>query len=116
MTAPDPYKYTSGRWLDKEPSRVTSRHIQFNFSALLEVALKTVPGAKSILSYEKLEGGFNRAFILKLDNGSKVVAKIPFRHAGPQVLATNSEVATLFYRLFHVQFYRNQLIRSSTPT
>ncbi len=74
-----------------------SRHIQFNFPALLELALKAALGAKSILNYEKLEGGLNRAFILHLDNGSKVVTRIPFRHAGPQRLATNSEVATLSY-------------------
>jgi hypothetical protein len=94
---PDPYRYTSGRWLDKESSRMRSRHIPFNFPALLEVALKAAPGAESIIKWEKLEGGFNRTFILHLNNGSKVVARIPFRHAGPQRLATNSEVATLSY-------------------
>jgi hypothetical protein len=81
-----------------------SRHIAFNFPALLEAALKVTPGANSVLNYEKLEGGFNRAFILHLNNDSKLVARIPFRHAGPQRLATHSEVATLSYCSYDLSF------------
>ena len=55
------------------------------------------PGATKVVRYEKMEGSFNRAFVLSLDNGTRVVAKVPFRIAGPRRLATNSEVATMAY-------------------
>jgi len=32
-----------------------------------------------------------------MDNGHRVVARIPFRLAGPRRLVTNSEVATMAY-------------------
>ncbi|PGH15057.1 hypothetical protein AJ80_05682 [Polytolypa hystricis UAMH7299] len=43
----------------------------------------------------KTEGGFNRVFIFTLNNGKRVVAKLPFALAGPSNLATASEVATI---------------------
>jgi hypothetical protein len=46
---------------------------------------------------EKKEGGFNRVFIIELDNGENVVAKVPMRCAGPAALTTMSEVATMRY-------------------
>jgi hypothetical protein len=59
--------------------------------------VKTCPGATKVIRYEKKEGGFNRVFILYLDNGERVVARVPFRIAGPRRLITNSEVATMTY-------------------
>jgi hypothetical protein len=41
------------------------------------------------------EGQYNKAFLLKMDNGSEVVAKIPNPNAGPAHYATASEVATV---------------------
>jgi hypothetical protein len=46
----------------------------------------------------KTEGGFNRVFTLSMDNGARVVVKLPFRAvavAGPPKLMTSSEVATM---------------------
>ncbi|KAI9669662.1 MAG: hypothetical protein M1831_007358 [Alyxoria varia] len=53
--------------------------------------------ATSIESYDKKEGGFNRVFVFVLDNGKRIVAKLPFSLAGPPRLITNSEVATVKY-------------------
>lgn len=44
-------------------------------------------------------------FILHLDNGAKVVARVPFRLAGPPALVTHSEVATIAYGKCHFQFH-----------
>ena len=74
-----------------------ARYIAFNFQALCEKAIAACPGARDIVKYEKKEGNFNRVFLLEMDNGSRVVARIPFRISGPRRLATNSEVATTTY-------------------
>lgn len=69
----------------------------FDFSALCERAVSTCPGATSVVKYEKREGGFNRVFLLTMDNGACVVARVPTGIAGPPRLTTNSEVATITY-------------------
>ncbi|KAI7210387.1 hypothetical protein KC333_g8259 [Hortaea werneckii] len=44
-----------------------------------------------------MEGGFNKAFLFTMDNGERIVARIPTSIAGPRRLTTNSEVATMTY-------------------
>jgi hypothetical protein len=44
-----------------------------------------------------LIGSFNRIFTLKFDNGSELIAKIPFPLLTPRHLCTASEVATMDY-------------------
>ena len=58
------------------------------------------------MACEKQEGGFNRVFIIELDNGTKLVAKVSMRHAGPAALTTMSEVATMRYGMWHLRFGR----------
>ena len=94
----DPHAYTSGRWLHRERLELDLRYIKFDFHSLCRHIVQICPGATSIVSYEKKEGGFNRVFLFVLDNGKRIVAKIPFSLAGPPRLATNSEVATIKYR------------------
>lgn len=96
--APNPYQYTSGRWLHNEQERLATRSLDFDFQTLLNAAVKASPGAERVARYEKFEGGFNRVFVLHLDNAARVVARIPFSHAGAPRLRTNSEVATISYR------------------
>lgn len=47
-------------------------------------------------------------FIVELDNGEKVVAKVPMRFAGPPALTTMSEVATLRYGNCHSQHSKHE--------
>ncbi|KAG5294078.1 hypothetical protein I7I50_04696 [Histoplasma capsulatum G186AR] len=93
----DPHTYTGGRWLRHDKLERDSRYIKFNFSALCQRVLELCPGAESITSYQKTEGGFNRVFIFTLSNAKRVVARLPFTLAGPSKLATTSEVATIKY-------------------
>ena len=69
----------------------------FDFDALCRRVLDVCPGAESITSYEKKEGGFNRVFVFTTNSGQRVVARLPFKLAGPSRLTTNSEVATIQY-------------------
>lgn len=41
-----------------------------------------------------IEGQYNKVFIMTMDNGVEVVAKIPNPNAGPAFYTTSSEVAT----------------------
>jgi hypothetical protein len=41
-----------------------------------------------------IEGQFNKAFVMTMDNGVEVLAKIPNRNAGSAFYTTASEVAT----------------------
>lgn len=101
----DPYTYTSGRWLNQDKLERESRYIQFDFAALCKKAVELCPGARRVIQYEKKEGGFNRSFVITLDDGTKVVARLPTCVAGPRRLTTNSEVATITY-CKHVSLYR----------
>ncbi|KAK2834874.1 hypothetical protein FQN49_006828 [Arthroderma sp. PD_2] len=53
------------------------------------------PVSIRVLKYP--EGQHNKAFLLTFSNGSEVVAKLPNPNAGPNVLTTASEVATMDY-------------------
>ncbi|KAF2754306.1 hypothetical protein EJ05DRAFT_443943, partial [Pseudovirgaria hyperparasitica] len=104
----DPYLYTSGRWLNNDKLHREARCVRFDFAALCAKAVNVCPGATKVVQYEKREGGFNRAFLMTLDNGARVVARVPYRIADPRRLTTNSEVATMTYSM------ANKCLRSST--
>ena len=62
---------------------------------LQKIAADSV-GRQQCVSIEKLaEGGFNRVFLLTMDDGFEVVAKIPYRNTVPPRYLTASEVATM---------------------
>lgn len=98
----DPHHYTSGRWLCNDELQRRSRFVDFHFTELCKRAIDVCPGAERLVRYEKKEGASNRVFVMLMDNGVKVVARVPFSVAGPPRLTTNSEVATMRYcKVFH---------------
>lgn len=88
------FAYTSGHWLRLDKSQCEARYIKFNFDRLFE-AVSLCPGATSVESVEKREGGFSKAFVVKMDNGSSVFVKFPTSDVGERRYVTNSEVATV---------------------
>ena len=111
----DPFAYTRGRWLDRDSERRRARHVDFNFEALMKVAVSSCHGARKVVSCEKKEGSFNKAFIVHLDSGAEVVARLPTRIAGPAELTLRSEVATIEFGMLTVpQIGDSVLITSST--
>lgn len=76
-----------------------SRQINFDFEELCNKAISLCSGAKSVTKCEKREGGFNRVFLLTMDNGEQIVAKLPTSISGPRGLTTSSEVATMDYSI-----------------
>ncbi|KAF2221656.1 kinase-like domain-containing protein [Elsinoe ampelina] len=100
--AHDPYHYSCGRWLRDDTARRQARHMKFNFQLLCDRVVKLSPGATAVKSWHKKEGGFNRVFIMDLDSGARLVARVPYPDVGlPQTLSTASEVATIAYLQQH---------------
>ncbi|KAK2766230.1 Phosphotransferase enzyme [Arachnomyces sp. PD_36] len=91
------FSYTSGRFLFNEHLRREERHVPFNVEALKEVAAQSIePSHGKVTKMEKLaEGGFNRVFLLTMEDGFQAIAKIPYKIALPRFHATASEAATL---------------------
>ncbi|KAJ6032729.1 hypothetical protein N7540_003461 [Penicillium herquei] len=54
-------------------------------------------GLYSVLA-RKIEGGSDRVFKFTFNNNRRLIAKLPFKGAGPAYLTTASEVATIEYR------------------
>lgn len=75
------------------------RYIEFNIEALQRAAEDSVANKHGkIVSIRKLaEGGFNRVFVLKLQDDFELIAKIPYHIAQPSFFATASEAATLTF-------------------
>lgn len=89
------FSYTSGRYLYNEKRRLAERYVEFNIETLKTVAAESV-GRKKVSHMEKLaEGGFNRVFLLTVDDGFEVIVKIPYHLTVPKHFTTESEVATL---------------------
>lgn len=94
---PDPFNYTSGRWLHRDKEQLEARRLRFDFAGLCAKVVSLCDGAERVLSYEKKEGGFNRVFIFHLDNGQQMVARLPFKVTIARDLVVQSEVATMRY-------------------
>ena len=91
------YRYTSGRWLWNEKDQFARRYVKFDLTGLLEISAKAV-GARRCVQIEKLpEGNFNKVFLLIMDIGKRLIAKLPNPNAGRPHYTTASEVATMDY-------------------
>ncbi|KAK6823145.1 hypothetical protein RU639_005913 [Aspergillus parasiticus] len=76
------------------------RYVKFNLNSLCHLVATPFGDATKCVRVVKLEGSFNKALLLTMDDGNEVIAKIPCPNAGPPSLTTASEVATLkFLRL-----------------
>ena len=95
------FSYASGRWLWDEAAQLLKRYQPFNTEELKKTAARAV-NAKFCVNITKLpEGSYNKVFLLTLDNGVQVIARIPNPYLA-QNFVTASEVATL-------DFLRNEL-------
>ncbi|KAJ0425255.1 phosphotransferase family protein [Aspergillus carlsbadensis] len=91
----DLFRYTSGRWLVDEEIQQRQRYVEFDLNSLCRLAARQFGDSTTCVRVVKREGNFNKAFLLTMDDGSEVVAKLPCPNAGPPALTTASEVATL---------------------
>ncbi|KAK5633270.1 hypothetical protein RRF57_008985 [Xylaria bambusicola] len=89
------FRYTSGRWLWDEESRLRERYRVFDVHELQVIAAKSVCAEKCVDMVKRAEGGFNKVFRLVMDNGSAVIARISMPNTGSPRWTTASEVAIM---------------------
>ncbi|KAJ6143525.1 Aminoglycoside phosphotransferase [Penicillium samsonianum] len=91
----DLHRYTRHRWLFNEEKELSERYVEFDLEQLVQVAVSVCEGAQSYTRVTKCaEGLHNKAFILTMDNGCEVFAKLPNPNAGPARFTIASEIAT----------------------
>ncbi|RFU30085.1 hypothetical protein B7463_g6233, partial [Scytalidium lignicola] len=87
------YRYTRNRWIYNESEQLSKRYLKFDLQQLLKAAVTAVSneGTRVLKCREGLN---NKAYLLTMNNGSEVFAKLPNPIAGPTYYTTASEVAT----------------------
>ncbi|KAL4785991.1 kinase-like domain-containing protein [Aspergillus varians] len=89
------FKFTRGRFVVDEAENLRARETRFDLNTLARVAADSVGAAQCISVKKYPDGMFNKAFLLSMDNGREVVAKVPNPNAGVAHFTTASEVATM---------------------
>ncbi|KAG2414539.1 hypothetical protein HFD88_003730 [Aspergillus terreus] len=78
-----------------EDEKLARRHRRFDLNALLAAARQvTASDSKCVKLAKCVEGQHNKAFVLSMDTGEQLVARLPNPNAGPAFFTTASEVAT----------------------
>ncbi|KAL2817336.1 phosphotransferase enzyme family protein [Aspergillus granulosus] len=84
-----------GRFIVDEVENLRKREIRFDLNSLAKVAADSVGAARCIAVKKYPDGMFNKAFLMSMDDGQEVIAKVPNPNAGVPHLTTASEVATM---------------------
>ncbi|KAI9709410.1 MAG: hypothetical protein M1812_007687 [Candelaria pacifica] len=89
------FQYTRGRFVCNEEQEMAQRYVHFNVAELGRIAAEAT-GSKSCIGIEKYyDGMYNKVFLLTMDDGVEVVAKLPNPNAGRPHYTIASEVATM---------------------
>ncbi|KMU79580.1 hypothetical protein DIZ76_017642 [Coccidioides immitis] len=89
------FKFTRGRFIVDEVENLRKREIRFDMNSLARVAADSVGAARCIAIEKYPDGMFNKAFLMSMDDGREVIAKVPNPNAGVPHFTTASEVATM---------------------
>lgn len=93
----DLYSFSSGRFLYNENLRLSERYVEFDVTALKQKAERSLEHGRVSKMRVLAEGGFNRVFLLAMEDGFEITVKIPYASTVPKHYATASEVATLTF-------------------
>ena len=102
ITRDDIFAYTNGHFLVDEEHQLRRRYVRFDLDALCSAAATAGETSSPVTAIDKMEGGFNKALLIKRANGTEVIAKIPCRIAGPPSLVTAGEVGVLEYSMWYL--------------
>lgn len=96
------FKFTRGRFVVEEGANLQKREVKFDIAKLAGVAADSIDAARCIAIKKYPDGMFNKAFLMTMEDGREVVAKVPNPNAGLPHFTTASEVATMdFVRCAH---------------
>lgn len=93
----DFHRYTRNRFVCNEAHEMAQRHVAFNLEALADIAAKAVESSHCVAVEKLTDGLYNKALLLKMNDGVEAVAKIPNPNAGRPHYTTASEVTTMDY-------------------
>ena len=89
------FTFTHARFVIDEKEKMESSCVRFNMNELVQIAAKSV-GSSQCVSVQKCpDGMFNKCFVLVMNDGQEVIAKVPNPNAGVAHFTTASEVATM---------------------
>ena len=71
--------------------------MKFDLDRLCDIAASVGDSRSPISAVEKLEGGFSKALLMRRENGTELIAKLPCPNAGRALYTTASEVAVMQY-------------------
>ncbi|CAP91172.1 Pc13g01030 [Penicillium rubens Wisconsin 54-1255] len=89
------FKFTRGRFIVNEAENLRKREIRFDLNSLARVAADSVGAGRCIAIKKYPDGMFNKAYLMCMDDGQEVIAKVPNPNAGVPHFTTASEVATM---------------------
>ena len=102
----DVFRYTNGRFLADEVAQIAKRYVRFDLDKLCDLVTSVSGSQKSpVCKIDKMEGGFSKALLMMMENGSEVVVKIPCSNAGRPMYSTASEVAVLNYGKYFLEIW-----------
>lgn len=94
------FRYSNGRFLVNEEYELAKRYARFDIDALCKVVSSLPSVGSPIVKINKKEGGYNKALLMKAENGITVIGKVPCLNIVPPLYATASEVAVLKFGVF----------------
>ncbi len=89
------FRFTRGRFVCNEELEMSQRYVHFNMDKLAQIAASTVDSRCCVAIEKYPDGQYSKAFLMKMEDGKQVVAKVPNPNAGQSQLTTASEVATM---------------------
>ncbi len=94
------FHFTRGRFVSNEEFEMSQRCVQFNMDKLAQIAASTVDSRRCVTVEKYPDGQFSKVFLMTMENGKQVVAKVPNPNAGQSKYTTASEVATMEFVIF----------------
>ncbi|KAK3365341.1 hypothetical protein B0T24DRAFT_537194 [Lasiosphaeria ovina] len=89
------FAYTRGRFVFDEDRQIQQRTVRFDMNRLAQIAASSI-GADHCIAVTKCPDGMHtKAYILHMNDGREVIAKVPNPNAGVPHYTTASEVATI---------------------
>lgn len=100
------FKFTRARFVCNEAHEMAERRVKFDLRQLAFEAQDAIKSGPCISVEKYPDGMFNKSYLLTMERGQKVVAKVPNPNAQSPQLTMASEVATMeFVRCTFVDIY-----------
>jgi hypothetical protein len=89
------FRFTKGRFVVNEEKEMALRHNPFDMNALARIAAEAAGSPNCVKIEKTTEGVYNKIFLMTMEDGCQVFAKVPDRNVRPGHFITASEVATM---------------------